>query len=215
MSTVINNAYCVLGRDKWATIWRIEELAKDNVKKILRKITSDNVIDAIEFPDKFCEEFKLSHDIRWQRFMSGNDERTVEGYVSIVWRNIVAEYKKQVTSAIRNVWNFDVCMSVSSLNGRLYIRTHSDCMMRDVFAFLENMENVVDYSYDNREDRPVDVSPAAWLSRKKTWNRLMREDGTLRESYIDVCSHKIIDSYDMNPLYDKKFMKLMKKRCCL
>lgn len=211
MSTRIHNAYRISGSAPWDVVWEIADRAKANVKTILHDIVLGYVTMIITDPSEFERQHDLKGDHRWQMFRNSADPENVymSTIVSIAWKMLRDQYRKQSLSMERNAFDFDVSLTIYPHKGRLYIRTSADSLCSRVFDFLDKHERVHDFSWDSQCGKPDDVSWSSWNGRERVWNSIARPDYTLKGAYVDVCSVKEIDGF--NPFLDAKFINKVRK----
>ena len=107
-----------------------------------------------------------------QDFLS--EERNSPHKVKI-W--LYQQYRAQSNSSERNLFDFDVSVSVRQQGKFAYLIPHCDGMMSKALDFMESMNQLEPFGYWDNVDPPEDVDTRKWNTRKKTWEKLLENPG--------------------------------------
>lgn len=201
MSTKIYDAYKIKTKgDPWKVIWDIEEKARANVTLILQALLLSQMRILRDSPGDFEKTFDLTPDNRHYKHFLQTVNKTWFDYASMAWDALSKAFQAQAFKFERNEFNFEVQLAVCPLDNQIYIKAFCDTLMRNVFKFLDTHPKVVDFHYQNQTDWPEHISRQAWDHRKRTWNRIMKQDGRLRHVLLEVCSPS--NFFTFNPLFE-------------
>lgn len=203
MSTKIYDAYKIKTKgDPWKVIWDIEEKARAKVDFILKALLLSQMRILRDSPGDFEKTFDLTTDYRHYKRFVQTEGKTWFDYALMTWDAITKAFQDQAFKFERNGFNFEVQLAVCPLDNQLYIKAYCDTLMRNVFKFLDTHPRVVDFHYQNQTDWPENISSRAWGHRRRTWDRIMKQDGRLRHVLLEVCSPS--NFFTFNPLFELK-----------
>ncbi len=201
MSTKIYDAYKIKTKgDPWKVIWDIEGKARANVDLILKALLLGTMRMLRDSPTAFEEMFGLKSDSRHYKHFLETSKKSWYDYASVSWDALTKAFQDQAFKFERNGFNFEVQLAVCPLDNQLYIKAYCDTLMRNVFKFLDTHPKVVDFHYQNQTDWPEHIPRQAWDHRKRTWDRIMKQDGRLRHVLLEVCSPS--NFFTFNPLFE-------------
>lgn len=169
MSTVIHNAYRVrTGIDIVDLTARIrvraERRAKTHLTKLCRAI--------LENPRDF-----------------GIEDLPTGSTIHRVSLELRRRYRAQSASSLRDEFDFNVALGVTRVSKRWLLRTFCGDGMAGVLDFVPRMPELEDFHYDNRADRPANVTAREWAQRLSTWNQAVDEHGAVLHQLVVEIVH--------------------------
>lgn len=161
--------------DKLFSSWmREQELTE-------RELTVGGSLDLyVTWKEKVCPpELKVPNDTRCTITRSAilEDLKKAEGPLQVfeLDRWVRVRYGEQLTSALRNRWDFDANIAVRSLDERFYLIPYAaeNSFLGNTLDFLKDSPLLEDFAYWDNSDRPKRVSTTRWAERRDVWECLI------------------------------------------
>lgn len=181
MSTKIFNAYRTKSRrqaDNWQLLWDIQATARKNVQAVL----SDFILDICKGEGDW-ERTKKDLQSKKDQYDFDQDITRRPFWVE---RWLGQQYKKQLGQFERDLFNFDVVITVRPKQGRFYLIGYCDMLMRHTLDFLANDERLEYYGYWNNTDKPDETSTREWNKRGKVWREFDKH--WENQLTLDICT---------------------------
>lgn len=191
MSTKIYTAYQAKGNvDIWALLRDIRKKAEEQTKLALKGFYLEIAGAALPTNTVYVEYLE-----------SWKENANAESIARVIAAKTFCreKYLAQASSPRRNMFDFDVSLSVRELDGRFYIIPYADMMVRGVFSFLKADPRLRDFAYWNNTDKPDDVSERSWAERRRTWDRLLKQPRIRDVLRLEVCQAETFYQIDPGP----------------
>lgn len=189
MSTKIYVAYRLKNTDDlWPFIRDTYERGTENVKKVLYEFCQKIAGHIQEHGPH--EDIKDVYDMAYEsyRFVENEEERARKAVWKTAYEYMRDNYRKSTVSYQRDIFDFNVSITLREYEGSIYIIPYCDMMMRNALDFLKDDPRLEDYAYWDNTDPPDDVPYEEFEARGKVWDAL--SDQKLWRSYLtlDLCS---------------------------
>lgn len=104
------------------------------------------------------------------------------------WAKVM--YGEQLARYERDLWALDVSVTVRVFDGRYYLIPYCDrvSLVDGVLEFMQDMEELEDFSYWNNTDRPEEVGEEEWEARASVWWHFSEGENWTRYLTLDVLS---------------------------
>jgi hypothetical protein len=102
---------------------------------------------------------------------------------------MVKEYKKQLSSHERSLFDFNVSITFRHHCRRIYVQCYADMHMKKILDFVRNDPRVEDYHYQNSSDQPEEISERDWKKREEVWDKIYENEGRRRFLALDIMNH--------------------------
>lgn len=165
------------------------------VRKVLRNVYA-SMMDSSLYPEG--EEYKT--------FLDGRVDKP--SYRLDHVHEILSErYRAQSVSHQRDMFDFDVSITIRELDGNLYLIPYCDMQMKHALNFLSRDPRLEDFAYWNNVDMPEGMSDRRWRARGRVWNRLDPDDDPTRwRTHLVVVISDVLNFYLIDP-----YMELRQK----
>jgi len=161
MSTKVYVAYRLRrNSDLWSFLRDTRVRAEENCRDVLKELYKAQLPDVDTTSDAFKEQLPL-YD---------GDELRVR--IGVVRKKIREGYLSQLRSSERDLFDFDVSLTVHEHAGRLYVIPYCDMLMKRVLDFLKQDKRLTDFAYWDNTDQPEEVSARAWKERGRIWDKI-------------------------------------------
>jgi hypothetical protein len=117
-------------------------------------------------------------------------------------RWILKNYGDQLTSSLRNPWNFDAHIAVRRFDERFYLIPYAENnqFIGNTLDFLKKSPLLEDFAYWNNTDRPKKVTKAAWEERETIWECLIEPPRFSEFLTLEVVSYSAW--HDITPVLE-------------
>jgi hypothetical protein len=186
VSTKIYVAYRLKKRVKlWAWVRKTRTRAVLEVRKELRNLYKM----LVEHVDVTSERYKKALDF------TKDDE--YQARLEVAHENLVKEYRGQVGKAERDLFDFDVSLTLREHRGRVYVIPHCDMLLGKVLDFLKEDEDLEDYAYWDNTDMPEGMRRKEWKARGLKWRAIDKAGWGqhLIVSIVEPSGFYLIDPY--------------------
>jgi hypothetical protein len=188
MSIVIARAYRLKkSSDFWPLVQDTQKLGELAVRAKLQ----DVFLSLMESVDEGSDAYQA-------RLKEGRTEASARA--STVDKAMYEMYRISSTAASRSAFDFDVSVGFWHYRGRVYLVPFCDMHMSHVLDFLNEDSRLEDYFYDDRADRPDEISASDWTRRGKVWRHLTDPSNWDQNVVLELCSFGRY--YRMNPYYE-------------
>jgi hypothetical protein len=198
MSTKIYDAFRLKENiELWSFLRKVKEQADKEVKNRL-SIFLEKLMEGIN-PD--CEPYKELDDL------SDTYKR-----LNVAHGLILKGYKEASVDPVASIFNFDVSLTVREHKGRYYLITYNDFRsgIAGSLDFVEKLDELEDFHYQNSTDRPKGVTKKDWKHREQVWDEIY---GNGEDWFfclvLEILSYSGFYRYD--PYYDKLFSSKYQK----
>jgi hypothetical protein len=110
-------------------------------------------------------------------------------------------YKASNVSSSRDPFDFNVWVSFRHFKRRIYVFPGCDMMLRNVLDFLAEDPRLEEFWYDNRGDKPDELTQEEWNKRAKVWEKLAYAPEYESALHLDVSKWDMW--WKMNPYMDQ------------
>jgi hypothetical protein len=204
MSTKIYGAYHVKNTNG-IQLWPFLR----DLKKRADKSCHDKLVQVIE-------ELMASVNPESDAYIEDDDRSDTAKRLQIAHDCLTKEYEKQANSHRRNPFYLDVTISIHENNDQYYLIAYCDfaSLMSGSLDFMNEMEELEDFHYQNSTDKPDEISEEDWENREKVWDEIYKA-GWMMQLTLDIVTNtgffRIDPYFELCEKYKSKIEEERKK----
>lgn len=108
-------------------------------------------------------------------------------------------YQESSRTLRRHEFDLDASVAFQRFEGNIYLRWFADMFVRDTFDWLKKDERLIEYGYDNRCDRPCEVSEEDWTERRRVWDGIYPDFGMPVQLVLEISRYDMY--WRLNPTH--------------
>ena len=116
-------------------------------------------------------------------------------------------YQASSRTLQRDHFDFDASIAFQRFDGNIYLRWFADMFVRDTFDWLEKDKRFIEYDYDNRCDRPSEVSEGDWTERRRVWDGIYPDSGLPIQLVLEISRYNMYAGFGLQYAMHDQILK--------
>ena len=108
-------------------------------------------------------------------------------------------YQESSHTPKRHLFDLDASVVFYCFEENIYLRLFADMFVRDTFDWKGKDERFIEYHYQNRSDRPDEVSEEDWVERGRVWNGIYPDFRVPTQLVLEVSKYDMY--WALNPMF--------------